>query len=304
VKLLDVNGLTKVYRKRTVVKDVSFEVDRGEIVGLLGPNGAGKTTAFRMTIGMIRADGGTVRFNGHDATNLPMYKRARLGMGYLAQETSLFQKLTVEENVEAILETMNLSRRERKRRTWELLEELDLAKLAKNKAYTLSGGEKRRLEITRALVTSPSLLLLDEPFSGVDPIAVFDIQQIIMNLKQKGIGILLTDHSVRETLAITDRSYLINEGTILTSGDSQRLANDPLVRKIYLGERFELSRTPLRPKVEQEQPSISPSPDDYIYFEQSKFDKDFAKELKDFDLEEIERELERREKEGGSSAQP
>ena len=299
MKLLEVKGLTKFYHKRAVVKDASFEVSRGEIVGLLGPNGAGKTTAFRMTMGIIPVNSGKIHFDGHDVSHLPMYKRARMGMGYLSQEPSVFQKLTVEENVEAILEMMNLSRRERRRRTWELLEELDLAKLAKNRAFTLSGGEKRRLEITRALVSSPSLILLDEPFSGVDPIAVFDIQQIMVNLRERGIGILLTDHSVRETLSITDRSYIIIAGEILTSGSSRELVNDPLVRKIYLGEQFQLEGIPAAPRPEEQAVRAAASSrerpeEETLEFERSQFDEEFQRGLREYDVEEIERELDRR----------
>jgi len=236
VKLLEVINLVKTYNKRPVVNHVSFEVHSGEIVGLLGPNGAGKTTAFRMTIGMIPPDEGRVIFNGEDVTKMPMYIRARKGMGYLAQEPSVFQRLTVEENVLAILETLKMDAAQRRKRLEELLAELDLARLAKNKAYTLSGGERRRLEITRALVTSPSLILLDEPFSGIDPIAVEDIRKIIINLRDRGLGILITDHNVRETLSVTNRSYILNEGRILRSGTPDELVNDPQVRKIYLGE--------------------------------------------------------------------
>jgi lipopolysaccharide export system ATP-binding protein len=238
VPLLEVENLTKVYSKRAVVDHVSCYVNAGEIVGLLGPNGAGKTTAFRMTVGMISPTDGRVIFGSEDVTGLPMYKRARRGIGYLSQEPSVFQKLTVEQNILAVLESMNLRRKERKRRAALALEELDLMRLARHKAYTLSGGERRRLEITRALVCTPSLLLLDEPFSGVDPIAVLDIQQIVLSLKERGIGILLTDHSVRETLTICERSYIINEGQVLTSGTSDQLVNDPIARRIYLGETF------------------------------------------------------------------
>jgi len=236
VRLVETTDLVKIYSKRRVVDHVGFEVHSGEIVGLLGPNGAGKTTAFRMTIGMISANSGKVMLNGEDVTSLPMYQRARRGMGYLAQEPSVFQRLTVEENILAILETLRYTRQERKQRLAELLGELDLTRLAKSKAFQLSGGERRRLEITRALVTSPSLLLLDEPFSGVDPIAVEDIRHIIVDLRERGMGILITDHNVRETLAVTDRSYILNEGKILRSGTPDELVNDPEVRKIYLGE--------------------------------------------------------------------
>ena len=236
--LMEVRNFVKVYNKRPVVDNVSFEVNTGEIVGLLGPNGAGKTTTFRMAVGLTTPTSGRVIFQGEDITRLPMFRRARRGIGYLSQEPSVFQRLTVRENIIAVLEGMKLSRAERFRRADRLLEELELSRLAMNRANTLSGGERRRLEITRALVATPSLLLLDEPFSGVDPIAVFDIQQIVLSLKERGIGILLTDHSVREALSISDRSYIINEGRILTSGSSRELVNDPLARKVYLGGSF------------------------------------------------------------------
>jgi len=233
-------NLVKVYGGRAVVNGVNITVNRGEIVGLLGPNGAGKTTTFYMIVGLVRPNGGKVFFQGTEITGMPMCQRARLGMSYLSQESSIFRKLTVEQNILAILETLPLNAAQRKARLEELLNELGIAHLAKQKAYTLSGGERRRLEISRALVTSPSFMLLDEPFSGVDPIAVFDVQQIIANLKAKGLGILLTDHSVRETLTITDRSYLIYEGKVLTHGNSEFLINDPEARRFYLGERFEM----------------------------------------------------------------
>ncbi len=239
--LLETKQLRKAYKGRTVVDGVSINISRGEIVGLLGPNGAGKTTSFYMVVGVIPADAGQIFFRGEDITALPMYKRARLGIGYLSQEPSIFRKLTVEENVMAILETLDISQVERKRRLERLLEELDIAYLAKNKAYTLSGGERRRLEITRALVTNPSLILLDEPFSGVDPIAVFEVQKILQKLKSQGLSILLTDHSVRETLAITDRSYLLCDGKIEVSGTSKFLASDAKARELYLGEKFTLA---------------------------------------------------------------
>lgn len=238
--LLEIQQLRKSYKGRAVVNSVSMNIDRGEIVGLLGPNGAGKTTTFYMVVGVIRPDGGRIFFRGEDMTDLPMYQRARLGIGYLSQEPSIFRKLTVEENVTAILETLDITQVERKRRLERLLEELDITYLAKNKAYTLSGGERRRLEITRALVTNPSLILLDEPFSGVDPIAVFEVQKILQKLKAQGLSILLTDHSVRETLSITDRSYLLYEGRIEVSGTSKFLASDPKARELYLGEKFTL----------------------------------------------------------------
>ncbi|MDD5555958.1 MAG: LPS export ABC transporter ATP-binding protein [bacterium] len=239
-ELTRTDGLVKVYGGRAVVNGVNIEVNRGEIVGLLGPNGAGKTTTFYMIVGLIRPRAGSVHFMGRDVTRLPMCQRARLGMSYLSQESSIFRKLTVEQNIMAILETIPLSRARRKERLEELLNELGIAHLARQKAYTLSGGERRRLEISRALVTSPSFILLDEPFSGVDPIAVFDVQQIIASLRAKGLGVLLTDHSVRETLTITDRSYLIYEGKVLTHGTSDFLINDPEARQFYLGERFEM----------------------------------------------------------------
>ena len=238
--LLETKQLVKSYKGRTVVNQVSINIARGEIVGLLGPNGAGKTTSFYMVVGVIPPDSGRISFRGEDITDLPMYKRARLGIGYLSQEPSIFRKLTVEENVMAILETLDIPQSERLKRLEQLLNELDIAYLAKNKAYTLSGGERRRLEITRALVTNPSLILLDEPFSGVDPIAVFEVQKILQKLKKQGLSILLTDHSVRETLAITDRAYILCDGKIEASGTSEYLASDPKAREIYLGEKFTL----------------------------------------------------------------
>ncbi len=239
--LLETQGLTKSYKGRCVANDVSIQISRGEIVGLLGPNGAGKTTTFYMVVGVIKADSGRILFRGEDVTGFPMYRRARLGMGYLSQEPSIFRKLTVEENIMAILETLDIPRIERKKRLERLLEELDIAYLAKNKADTLSGGERRRLEITRALVTNPSLILLDEPFSGVDPIAVFEVQKILQKLKSQGLSILLTDHSVRETLSITDRAYIMCDGKIEVSGTSRFLSTDKKARELYLGERFVLA---------------------------------------------------------------
>lgn len=233
-------GLVKTYGGRRVVDGVNLQIREKEVVGLLGPNGAGKTTTFYMLVGMIRPNQGKVYLDGEEITTLPMYKRARKGIGYLPQESSVFRKLTVEENIMAILETLPLSREERKRRLNELLEELSLSCLAKSKGDTLSGGERRRVEITRALVTNPKFLLLDEPFTGVDPIAVEDIQNVVFGLKQRGIGVLITDHNVRETLRITDRAYIMSEGKILKSGTAEELANDPQVREVYLGERFRL----------------------------------------------------------------
>ena len=256
-KLLKVVGLRKSYSRREVVKGVNFEVEPGEIVGLLGQNGAGKTTAFRMTIGMIPSDGGHVSLDGDDVSGLPMYERARRGMGYLSQEPSVFQRLTVRDNVMAILETLRISHAERRRRLGELLNRLGLTRLAKSRAYTLSGGERRRLEITRALVTSPRLILLDEPFSGVDPKAVADIQHIILGLRDSGIGILLTDHNVYETLSVTDRSYIICEGKIEASGSAEELLNDPTARELYLGDRFTIDHIP-KPGRPQERPPENP----------------------------------------------
>jgi lipopolysaccharide export system ATP-binding protein len=238
--LLETTRLVKEYRQRRVVNGTSITVHAGEIVGLLGPNGAGKTTTFNMVVGVIRPDDGSVKFQQRDITRLPMHRRARLGMGYLTQEPSIFRKLTVEQNILAILETCELDRRERAIRLKYLLDELDLGGLATNKAYTLSGGEKRRLEITRALVTSPKLLLLDEPFSGIDPIAVYEVQKILRRLKERGLGILITDHNVRETLKLVDRAYLIHKGEVLYEGTAEQLVNDPKAREIYLGPDFNL----------------------------------------------------------------
>ena len=233
-------NLAKEYGGRRVVDGVSVNVGAGEIVGLLGPNGAGKTTTFNMVVGVVRPDEGHVTFQQREITRLPMHLRARLGIGYLTQEPSVFRKLTVEENILAILETGKLSRVERGVRLKYLLEELDLTPVRKSKAYQLSGGEKRRLEITRALVTSPKLLLLDEPFSGIDPIAVFEVQKIVRRLKERGLGILITDHNVRETLKLIDRGYIIHKGRVLVEGSAEFLANDPKAREIYLGPEFNL----------------------------------------------------------------
>lgn len=233
--------LRKVYQKRTVVDGVSIEVNPGKVVGLLGPNGAGKTTTFYMIIGFIRPDGGRVSLGEKDISRLPMYRRTKLGIGYLPQEASVFQKMTVEDNIMSILQFRKMGRKERKARLEELLEELDIAHLRKNRAYTLSGGERRRVEITRALVNEPKFMLLDEPFAGIDPIAVEDIQKIINRLVKKGLGVLITDHNVRETLSICDSAYIMCEGKILKSGTSQALASDPEARRIYLGEKFRLN---------------------------------------------------------------
>ncbi len=233
-------NLTKSYGGRTVVRGVSLAVDAGEIVGLLGPNGAGKTTTFYMVVGLTAPDAGRVMLAGQDVTNDPMYVRARKGIGYLPQEPSIFRGLTVEQNVLAILETLNLSRAGRRARADQLLGELKLASLAKSPAHTLSGGERRRVEITRALVISPVFILLDEPFAGIDPIAVTDIQSIIFHLKARGIGVLITDHNVRETLRITDRAYIVHDGAVFRSGTPDELAADDDVKRIYLGTDFRL----------------------------------------------------------------
>ncbi|WP_272493477.1 LPS export ABC transporter ATP-binding protein [Rhodocaloribacter litoris] len=234
--------LVKRYKKRTVVQDVSLTVRKGEIVGLLGPNGAGKTTTFYMIVGLERPDGGRVLLGGKDITRLPMYERARRGIGYLAQEASVFTQLTVEDNLHAVLEYQPMTRAERQARVDELIAEFGLETVRRSRGYMLSGGERRRTEIARALATRPSFFLLDEPFAGVDPIAVEDIQSIVAGLKERGIGVLITDHNVHETLAITDRAYLLYEGKILKQGTAEALAADPEVRKRYLGEKFTLER--------------------------------------------------------------
>jgi lipopolysaccharide export system ATP-binding protein len=238
--LLRAEGLTKSFVGRRVVDDVTIEVRAGEVVGLLGPNGAGKTTSFHMIVGLTRPDAGRVLLDGTDVTRLPMYERARRGIGYLPQEASIFRKLSVEQNIMAVLETLDLSAVDRAERLRQLLDELGIAKLAKSKALALSGGERRRLEITRALVISPSFMLLDEPFAGIDPIAVVDIQGIVSQLKRRGIGVLITDHNVRETLGICDRAYIVNEGTVLEEGTPTQIAESPRARQIYLGEKFRL----------------------------------------------------------------
>lgn len=237
---LRVEDLVKTYGRKRVVDQISLSVDCGEIVGLLGPNGAGKTTTFHMIVGLIQTDKGRIFLNEIDLTAIPMYKRARLGISYLPQEPSVFRKLTVEENILAILEIMDLSKSERKRRLEELLEDLGIAHLAKTKSNSLSGGERRRVEISRALVTSPTFLLLDEPFSGIDPLAVLDIQNIILQLKENGIGILISDHNVRETLGVCERAYILNKGVILEEGSPVQIAESEIARKIYLGDNFKL----------------------------------------------------------------
>ena len=236
--LLETKHLKKSYNGRMVVNGVDIAINRGEVVGLLGPNGAGKTTTFYLVTGVVKPDSGSILFDHRDVSRYPMHERARLGIGYLSQEPSIFRKLTVEENILAIVETLDLPRNERKKRLEELLNELGIAHLRKSRAYTLSGGERRRLEITRALVTHPLCILLDEPFSGIDPIAVSDCQHLIQELKHKGLAILLTDHNVRETLSITDRAYIMFEGKILISGKKEELLTSKEARKIYLGEKF------------------------------------------------------------------
>jgi len=238
--LLRTDKLVKSYKQRRVVNGVNILVNPGEIVGLLGPNGAGKTTTFNMVVGVVRPDAGEVLFDGKEITKLPMHQRARWGIGYLTQEPSIFRKLTVEQNVLAILETCRMSKQERLTRLNTLLEELDLGRVAKSKAYTLSGGEKRRLEITRALVTTPRLLLLDEPFSGIDPITVFEVQKIVRRLRDRGLGILITDHNARETLKLVDRAYLIKNGEVVVEGSSEFIVNDPKARELYLGPEFNM----------------------------------------------------------------
>jgi lipopolysaccharide export system ATP-binding protein len=237
---LSADGLCKRLGGREILRAVSLEVQAGEVVGLLGPNGAGKTTTFYAIVGLLRPDRGSVRLNGADITTEPMYVRARRGISYLPQEPSVFRKLTVEENILAILETLRLTREERSERLAELLEELSISHLAKSKAYALSGGERRRVEITRALVTAPTFMLLDEPFAGIDPLAILDIQSIVGQLKERGIGILITDHNVRETLGICDRAYILNEGAVLEEGSPQEIASSRRARELYLGERFTL----------------------------------------------------------------
>jgi len=237
---LEAKDLEKSFKKRKVVKGVSLDISAGEVVGLLGPNGAGKTTIFDMVVGLCQPDVGRILLNGHEITDLAMYLRARRGIGYLPQESSVFRRLSVEDNIMAILEMLDVDSTSRLERLEDLLKELDLTHLRRNKAYSLSGGERRRLEITRALVTNPRFMLLDEPFAGIDPIAVGDIQQIITRLRNKNIGILITDHNVQETLSITDRAYIINEGTILESGPPEKIVNSSQARAIYLGERFRL----------------------------------------------------------------
>ena len=240
MNFLSTEGLAKEYAQRRVVDGVSIHVSPGEIVGLLGPNGAGKTTTFNMVVGIVRPDEGGVLFEQEEITDLPMHERARAGIGYLTQEPSVFRKLTVKENILAILETCDIGTAERQLRLKSLLDELDLISLSDSKAYQLSGGEKRRLEITRALVTNPKLLLLDEPFAGIDPIAVYEVQKIVRRLRERGLGILITDHNVRETLKMVDRAYLIHQGRVILEGDAEKLVEDPKAREIYLGPEFNI----------------------------------------------------------------
>ncbi len=247
--------LTKSFRRKKVVDAVTIDIQGGEVVGLLGPNGAGKTTIFYMIVGLLQANGGKIYLNNEEISSLPMYLQARKGIGYLPQEPSVFRKLTVEENLMAILETLSLSKEERKDRIEDLLNELGLTSLRRQKAYSLSGGERRRVEITRALVLSPSFILLDEPFAGIDPIAVLDIQAIVRQLKSKGIGIIITDHNVRETLGVCDRAYILNEGRILEEGTPENIAQSHKARKIYLGDGFELAGR--RRKKEEEKKDVS-----------------------------------------------
>ncbi|MFQ5862200.1 MAG: LPS export ABC transporter ATP-binding protein [Candidatus Brocadiales bacterium] len=263
MKLLDVVRLTKIYGKRVVLNSLDLEVNSGEIVGLLGHNGAGKSTAFNGIIGITSPDGGRVIFRGRDITKLPIYKRARMGLGYLCQEPSVFQRLTVEENILAILEARKHNRQERHKRSARLMDDFGLTYLAKKKAFTLSGGEKRRLEIARCLATDPVLIMLDEPFSGIDPIAVAELQAMVLGLRNRGIGILVTDHNVREALSITDRSYILNQGVVITKGNTPEIINDPLAIECYLGEGFTVEKKSPQPavfggQVRQEMPKEPP----------------------------------------------
>ena len=238
--LLYTDGLVKAFKKRVVVRDVHIALNAGEVVGLLGPNGAGKTTTFSMIVGLLKPDQGRILFQGNDVTRMPMYRRAQAGMAYLPQEPSVFQQMTVRQNLQAILEYQPINKQQRNERIDLLLEDLAIAHLANSPAYTLSGGERRRTEIARALAIEPRIFLLDEPFAGIDPIAVADLQEIVSHLRDKGIGVLITDHNVRDTLEITDRAYIINEGVVLADGAPRDIADNPMVRKIYLGEKFKL----------------------------------------------------------------
>ena len=257
--LFETRDLTKYYSRRAVVDHVSLSVDRGEIIGILGPNGAGKTTAFRMCIGMVQPAHGRTFFDGRDVTGLPMYKRSRLGMNYLAQEPTVFRHLTVEDNLLAILELRGVGRTERRRRTERMLEEFGLSHLRGHAAYTLSGGERRRLEIARALCTEPKLMLLDEPFTGIDPIAVGELQDLVVGLKYRGIGVLITDHNVLEALRITDKAYILSEGKVVTQGTSRELLEDPIARRVYLGYRIEPEHIGLESRPETAQAKQAPA---------------------------------------------
>jgi len=237
---LETKNLIKTYGKRTVVKGVSFEIEQGEVVGLLGANGAGKTTSFYMVVGVVRPTDGHIFMDGKEITKLPMFQRARQGLGYLPQEASVFRKMTVEENLWSILETLKMTKKEQHKKADQILDDLHIQHIRKNKGFSLSGGERRRVEIGRALVTDPKFMLLDEPFAGVDPIAVIDIQQVIKELSEKKIGILITDHNVRETLGIVDRGYIMNDGKILVAGEPKEIINDETAKKVYLGEHFSL----------------------------------------------------------------
>ncbi len=240
MSVISANKLSKSYKKRRVVSDVSLELNKGEIVGLLGPNGAGKTTTFYMIVGIVKPETGIVKYNNNDITKYPMYKRARLGIGYLAQEASVFRNMTVEDNIKAVLELKKMKKAEIKEKTEELLEEFKVTHVAKSFGFALSGGERRRVEIARALANNPDFILLDEPFAGVDPIAVEDIQNIVLYLKEKGLGILITDHNVKETLSITERAYIMAEGEVLIQGTSEEIANNEIAKKVYLGAKFKL----------------------------------------------------------------
>jgi lipopolysaccharide export system ATP-binding protein len=288
LSLLQVEGLVKSFGDRTVVKGVSYHVDEGEIVGLLGPNGAGKTTTFRMTVGMVRPDEGEVLLDDHDITHLPMYKRARLGMGYLSQEPSIFRHMTVRENLLAVLEARGVRRRDRLDRTDELIDDLGLAHVEESRSTTLSGGERRRLELARTLALEPRLILLDEPFSGVDPIAVEDIQHHLHALRDEGIAVLITDHAVRETLGTTDRAYIIYEGEIFRHGDAETLASDPKVREVYLGETFTMSTADRPPRTAPSDAGPETEDDDEAEVEYAEHESESEHEREELGIEDLE----------------
>jgi lipopolysaccharide export system ATP-binding protein len=253
-KLFEARGLVKYYSRRAVVNDVSFDVDHGEAVGMLGPNGAGKTTAFRMCIGLVQPAEGAVFFDGQEVTDMPMHRRSQLGMSYLAQEPSLFKNMSVEDNVLAVMEMQGVPREKREKKAEEALEEFDLVHLRDHGAYSLSGGERRRLEIARALCSDPKLILLDEPFTGIDPIAVGEVQELVIGLKYRGIGVLITDHNVLEALRITDRAYILSEGKVVTQGTAQEVLEDPIARENYLGDRIQASHIGIPEKAETQRP--------------------------------------------------